>query len=81
MGYSSLLGAISSAAVLFSGALAQTQAEIDAYPEMATHFAAHGLTWESKKVKTENGYTMTVFHITGSVENGPFEITRPSLVM
>ena len=70
------------AAVLFaSQAAAQSQEEIDDYPFMASQFAKHGITWESFKIKTENGYTTTAFHVTGSVDTGPFEITKPALIM
>ena len=60
---------------------AQTDEEKAAYPEYTEAFALQGLTWESHKVHTEDGYTLTAFHVTGDVETGPFEITRPAVVM
>ena len=53
------------AALLSAVALAQTQAEIDAYPNYASQFAKHGITWETTKVKTDDGWTLTMWHITG----------------
>ena len=38
------------AAALCHTTLAQTQEEIDAYPEYATNFAKWGMTWEPMKV-------------------------------
>ena len=69
------------AALYAAQAAAQTDEEIAAYPDMAQGFAKHGITWESVKVTTDNGYILTAFHITGSAKNGPFEITKPALVM
>ena len=48
---------------------------------MATGFAHWGVTWEPVKIHTDAGYTMTAFHVTGSVNQGPYEITRPAVVM
>lgn len=68
------------AAALIAGTQAQTQAEIDAYPEFATNFDKWGMTWESIPVHTDDGYTLTIFHITGTTEGGPIEITKPTVV-
>ena len=51
------------------------------YPNYASPFADYGLTWEPIKVKTEDGWTLTLFHITGDATTGPFEITKPALLM
>jgi len=47
---------------------------------MAAAFEKHGFTWEPVKVHTDDGYTLTAFHVTGKVD-GVHEITRPSLVL
>ena len=52
-----------------------------AYPDYTEPFAKYNLTWEPLKIKTEDGWTLTVFHITGDTETGPFEITKPPLLM
>lgn len=39
-----------------------------------------GLTWSYEEVVTEDGYHLTMFRITGDVETGPFEITKPPLL-
>ena len=38
------------------------------------------MTWESFKVKTDDGYTLTTFHITGT-EDGPINVTKPAVIM
>ena len=68
------------AAALFASTQAQTQEEIDAYPEFATNFAKYGMTWETIKVHTDDGYTLTVWHITGTTDGGPIEITKPAVL-
>lgn len=75
--------------IIFSAALAmlavsvagQTQEEIDAYPDYAENFNKHGMTWEPIKVHTEDGYTLTMFHVTGTTEGGPIEVTKPAVIM
>ena len=67
--------------MLLMGTQAQTDEEKAAYPEYTEAFARWGVTWESVKIKTDNGYTLTAFHWTGMEETGPFEITRPVVVM
>ena len=39
------------------------------------------MTWEPIKVKTDDGYTLTMFHITGTVDNGPIEITKNAVML
>jgi len=68
-------------ALLFTGAQAQSAQEITDYPEYAAGFSNLGLTWETAKVNTLDGYTMTVFHVTGSTTTGPFEITKNALIL
>ena len=69
------------AAALAAVAFAQTTAEVEMYPDYASPFAQFNLTWETMKVKTEDGWTLTMFHITGDTTTGPFEITKPALLM
>ena len=69
-----------SAAALFASTQAQTQAEVEAYPEFATNFGKWGITWETIPVHTENGYTLTMWHITGTTDGGPIEITKPAVL-
>ena len=69
------------AAALAAVACAQTTAELESYPNYASPFANFNLTWESIKVKTDDGWTLTVFHITGDTNTGPFEITKPAVLM
>ena len=66
--------------MLLIGAKAQTQEEIEAYPDYAEKFANQKLTWESVKVHTDNGYTLTAFHVTGSTETGPFTPDKPVVI-
>ena len=66
-------------AVIGAIALAQTQEVKDAYPEFA-HFADKwGVTWEPIKVKTEDGWTLTVFHPIGD-SNGPWKVTKNAVL-
>jgi len=67
-------------ALLGGVAMAQTAEERAAYPDYAEKFDKHGITWETMPVKTADGYTMTIFHLTGDAD-GPWKITRPSLLM
>ena len=36
------------------------------YTRMAEVMAKYGYTWEAIKVPTDDGYTLTTFHITGT---------------
>ena len=51
------------------------------YPDYAGPFAKFNLTWEPIKVKTEAGWTLTMFHITGDTTTGLFEVTKVPLLM
>ena len=68
------------AALISTVALAQTAAELEAYPDYAAEFGKSGITWETVKVKTDDGWNLTLFHITGDA-NGPFKVTKPSVLM
>ena len=68
------------AALLLAGALAQTQEELDAYPDYAYQMDLISATWEAVKVKTDDGYTLTMFHITGT-EDGPVKVTKPAVIL
>ena len=72
-------GRLYSVAVLGAVAMAQTQAEKDAYPEHAEKFEKWGVTWEPIKVKTEDGWTLTVMHPTGD-RNGPWKVTKNAVL-
>ena len=64
-----------------SMAKAQSQEDKDTYPDYADAFARYNVTWEPIKVQTEDGYTLTMFHITGNSETGPYEITKNAVLM
>ena len=69
------------ASLLCSTSLAQSQEVKDAYPLIAGPLEKMGVTWEPIKVKTENGWTLTMFHLTGKVDTGPTKTAdRPSLI-
>ena len=40
----------------------------DNYMVFSSVMQRHGYTWEAVKVKTEDGYTLTTFHVTGKVD-------------
>ena len=40
-----------------------------------------GYTWEDYKATTEDGYILTLFRITGSLETGPFKIDKPPVLV
>ena len=69
------------ACLALSAVNAQTAEERAAYPDYTVEFDKWGYTWETIKIKTKDGYTLTMFHITGSNENGPVEITKPAVVL
>ncbi len=60
---------------------AQTDAEKLAYPDYTVEFDKWGYTWEPIKLHTEDGYTLTMFHITGTVDNGPIDITKNAVIL
>ena len=70
----------------FAAALvkAQTPEDIENYPDYAEKFAEGpngGVTWEPIKIKNDLGYTLTMFHMTGTVDNGPFNVTKNAVIM
>ena len=68
-------------ALLYTGVQAQSVEERAEYAEMTPLFDKIGVTWESAKVKTEDGYTMSVFRITGSQVTGPYEVTKNAVIL
>lgn len=48
----------------------------DNYMVFSSVMQRHGYTWEAVKVKTEDGYTLTTFHVTGKVAKDGTTITR-----
>lgn len=38
------------------------------------------MNWEPIKVKTEDGWTLTMFHLTGD-ESGPYTVSKPAVIM
>ena len=51
------------------------------YEWFTKRMAKDGYTWEDYKATTDDGYILTLFRITGSVENGPFVIDKPPIVI
>ena len=45
--------------------VAQSQEERAHYKRMTEVMDKYGYSWEAHKVSTEDGYTLTTFHITG----------------
>ena len=39
-----------------------------------------GATWEDHVAKTEDGFNLTMFRITGFADTGPIEVTKPPLL-
>ena len=58
------------AALAVTAAATPTQAEIDAYPEWAAIMATEGYDWLSYTTKTSDGWTLTLFRITGKIVDG-----------
>ena len=48
----------------------------DNYMTFSSVMQRHGYTWEAVKVKTEDGYTLTTFHVTGKVAPDGSTVTR-----
>ena len=67
------------AGILAAIGLAQSAEDRKAYPDYAAQFDKHGITWETAKVKTDDGYTLTMFHPTGDA-NGLWPKTRNSVL-
>lgn len=48
----------------------------DNYTVFSCVMQRHGYAWEAVKVKTDDGYTLTTFHVTGKVADDGTTITR-----
>ena len=49
----------------------------DHYIVFSSVMQKHGYAWEAVKVHTDDGYTLTTFHVTGKVaEDGKTVVTR-----
>ena len=46
------------------------------YVTFSSVMTKHGYTWEAVKVPTEDGYTLTTFHVTGKVAPDGSTVTR-----
>ena len=75
-----LVKSLVSAACLAVAALGQTEQNKEDYPEFADNFAQWGFTWEPIKVHTDDGYTCTMFHITGTVDGGS-QVTKNAVIL
>ena len=51
-------------------ALAQTQQDIDNYPDWAQTMVKEGYSWEPHTTKTADGWTLTLFRLTGKIVDG-----------
>ena len=40
---------------------------LDSYPQLADEMDKAGYTWDSHKIQTEDGWWLTLFHVTGKV--------------
>ncbi len=71
------------AAIIAYQTAAQTDEDKAKYQRFATpmEFYNGGYTWEAKEVTTEDGYILTLFHITGKVEEGAFEPSLPPVLI
>ena len=58
------------AALAVTAAATPSQAEIDAYPEWAATMTTQGYDWESHTTKTADGWTLTLFRVTGKIVDG-----------
>ena len=52
----------------------------ETYDRFAEIMDEWGYTWEAVKVKTDDGFTLTTFHITGN-SVGPFTPTLPPVLI
>lgn len=55
------------AALLCCGCLAATEADRANFPDWSQVMDDKGLTWEPHQVKTEDGWFLTIFRMTGEV--------------
>ena len=52
--------------------VSQTQAELNTYPDFADVMSKWEYLWEAFEVVTDDGWTLTLFHVTGTTEDGYF---------
>ena len=50
------------------------------YPAFEFVMSKHGYTWEPMEVTTEDGYILTLFHVTGNAD-GEFTPTQPPVLI
>ena len=69
------------------GRLALSLAALTAYVTAADNYrvmeevmAKYGFTWEPIKVKTDDGFILTTFHVTGN-NKGPFKPSKPPVLI
>ena len=68
------------AAAITIGSNAQSEDERQSYLRMTEVMDVYGYSWESHKVNTQDGYTLTTFHVTG--KNGQFfEPSEPPILV
>ena len=60
------------AVILINQVTCQTQAELTTYPEFADVMSTWEYIWEAFEVVTDDGWTLTLFHVTGTTEDGYF---------
>ena len=68
------------AAYIATSLMVLAQAKKEHYKRFAKLMKQYGFTWEAVKVKTDDGYTLTTFHILGN-EDGPFTPTMPPVLI
>ena len=52
----------------------------DEYDRWSDLMTTLGYTWEAHKPQTEDGYTLTLFHITGREDTGPYTPSKPPVL-
>ena len=74
---------IGAAALAVTASATPTQAEIDKYPEWAAIMTTEGYDWEAHTTKTGDGWTLTLFRITGKIVDGQAKslVTHPVPVL
>jgi hypothetical protein len=51
------------------------------YEWFADTMEKDGYTWTDHKATTDDGYILTLFRLTGTVENGPFVVDKPPILI
>ena len=62
-------------------ALAQTPEQKEKYTRWSTEMDLVKYTWEPFEVTTDDGYILTLFHITGTQDDGPFTPTKEPVLL